>query len=309
MADTSLEKQQEETQANRVETRRWWNRFAISCVVAFIMPLVGHRIGEGWKLGRHVVEKPDYFIDVFWSLVLIVLVVEWIYWCTKYFDGKERWRKDFYVRMYVVTPIVILSAMFFMECYDRMYLQITDRSLLRMKRNVFQVPYSLILPIICGLCCALLSLKDEYYTLLVKVKPSEKNGNEGGESLVMENKMSDNPLIAVVDGQKFFLKDIVVTLIAHQEGINRVYDSPEHYYENNLSLRKLHEHLDYFQYRKVNRNCVINRSIIAGYHPNADKGVTLQLLENYPVDVFVSKTEVESFLAWLEMEDRSNTSE
>lgn len=308
MADTSLEKQQEETQADRVETRRWWSRFAISCVVAFMMPLVGHRIGEGWKLGRYVVEKPDYFYDVFWSLVLIVMVVEWIYGCTKYFDGKERWKNNFHIRMYVITVMIIASAMFFMECYDRMYNQITDRSLLRMKSNVFQVPYSLILPIVCGLCCALLSLKDEYYTLLGKVKPSE-NEKAGGASLVTENKMSDNPLIAVVDGQKAFLKDIAVMLITHQEGINRVYDSPEHYYENNLSLRKLHEHLDYFQYRKVNRNCVVNCSIIAGYHPNADKGVTLQLLEKYPVDVFVSKTEVESFLAWLEMENTSNTSE
>lgn len=69
-----------------------------------------------------------------------------------------------------------------------------------------------------------------------------------------------------------------------------------------MSLKKLHEPLDPYQYRKVNRNCVVNRSIIVGYHPNADKGITLQLLEGYAVDVFVSKTEVESFLAWLEKE-------
>ena len=182
MADMSSETQQEKIQADRVETRRWWSRFGISCIVAFMMPLVGHRIGEGWKLWQHVVKKPDYFIDVFWSLVLIVLVVEWIYWCTKYFDGKERWKNNFYIRMYVVTVMIMLSAAFFMECYDRMYDQITDRSLLRMKRNVFQVPYSLILPIVCGLSCALLSLKDEYKTLLEKVKPSEnESGKEGGE--------------------------------------------------------------------------------------------------------------------------------
>lgn len=263
----------------------------------------GHRIGEGWKLGQHVVAKPDYFIDVFWSLVLIVMVVEWIYGCTKYFDGKERWKNNFHIRMYLITVMIIASAMFFMECYDRMYIQITDRSLLRMKRNVFQVPYSLILPIVCGLCCALLSLKDEYYALLEKVKTQEnENGEEGGERTAMENKMSDNPLIAVIDGQKVFLKDIAVNLITHQDGINKVYNSPEHYYENNLSLKKLHEHLDDFQYRKVNRNCVVNRSIIAGYHPNGDRGLTLHLSEGYPADVFVSKTEVESFLAWLEKE-------
>ncbi|PRD46213.1 LytTR family transcriptional regulator DNA-binding domain-containing protein [Sphingobacterium haloxyli] len=303
MADTSLEKQQEETQPDKVETRRWWSRLGVSCAVAFMMPLVGHRIGEGWKLGQHVVAKPDYFIDVFWSLVLIVMVVEWIYGCTKYFDGKERWKNNFHIRMYVITVMIIASAMFFMECYDRMYIQITDRSLLRMKRNVFQVPYSLILPIVCGLCCALLSLKDEYYASLEKVKTREnENGEEGDEPTAMENKISDNPLIAVVDGQKVFLKDIAVKLITHQDGINKVYNSPEQYYENNLSLKKLHEHLDDFQYRKVNRNCVISRSIIVGYHPNADKGITLQLSEGYPADVFVSKTEVESFLAWLEKE-------
>lgn len=230
MADIASEKQQEETQADKVETRRWWSRLGISCVVAFMMPLVGHRIGEGWKLWRHVGEKPDYFIDVFWSLLLIVLVVEWIYWCTKYFDGKERWKNNFHIRIYVVTTMIILSAMFFMECYDRMYHQITDRSLLRMKRNVFQVSYSLILPLVCGLCCALLSLKDEYYALLEKVKlPENENGAERDEPIVMEHKVSDNSLIAVIDGQKIFLRDITVTLITHQDGINKVYESPDQY--------------------------------------------------------------------------------
>ena len=93
-----------------------------------------------------------------------------------------------------------------------------------------------------------------------------------------------------------------VNLITQQDGINKVYDSPENYYENNLSLKKLYEHLDDFQYRKVNRNCVVDRRIIVGYHPNTDKGITLELSDGYPHDIFVSKTEVQSFLAWLKKE-------
>lgn len=301
MTDTSSKENNENKRTEDSEKERLIYRLCLSCCFAFYMAAVGYPIGEGGKLFRHTVANPKYYIDVIWSFMMITIVMEWIYWCTKYFDSKELWKKSYYMRIGVVALCLVLAAAFFMEFFDRFYDQITNRSLLRMKRNVFQIPMSFILPLIFTLGTAILSIKDEYDSSLKENERSEEEEDEM-TSKELNRSTDNNPLVTVVEGRKIFLKDIGVSLIIHQEGINKIYESHDKHYENNFTLKTLHESLDTFQYRKANRNSVVNRSIIVGYHPNADKGITLDLSEGYTEEIFISKTEVDSFLAWLKRE-------
>lgn len=272
---------------------------AWSIVLALVTSTVGYRIGDGWKLGSHIVTNKAYYIDLIWTWVLIAVVMETIYTITSYLDDKQPWREGYYVRMVVQVFAAILAMMFFMEVYDTMYRQITGRTLLRVNLNIFQIPFSLILPIIYSFYCCVESLKDEYFTLLMQIQ-QESTASAQGVNVVEED--VNNPIVAALHGQKVRLHDISIDLIVHFDGINTIYQEPDHFYKNNHTLSSLYNCMNRGQYKKTGRNTIVNRAVISGYHPRQGKGIVLELTKNYPEEVIVSKTEVDEFLSWFEDE-------
>lgn len=268
-------------------------RIIWSVSAALLTSTLGYKIGAGWKIWSHVVTNSNYYTDLLWLWVMIYMVVLSIDHITEYLDQRQPWKEGFQTRIVIQTLAAIVGMVLFMEAFDRMYLQINERSLVRLPRSVFQLPLSVVFPLVYSMHASLQSLKDQYFTLL----------GQHNEQQNQQNKTKvepDNPIVAARDGKQIRLLDLDIDIITHEDGLNRIFTAPNNYYENNHSLAFLHERLDQNEYTRTGRNCVVSRSIVLGYIPRADKGITLELDKDYAIEVVVSKTEVDNFLAWLE---------
>lgn len=269
-------------------------RLCWATIIAFFMSTIGYRIGEGWRIWEYVITNVAYYIDLFWCWILVFVVMEYIYGVTKYLDLKQPWKEGYYNRMILQAVFSIFGVMVFMEMLDRMYLQATGRSLVRMSYQVFQMPFSLILPLAYSFFCCIESLKDTYFDLLDKKDvPSDSPANK---PISEEN----NPIIAMKEGERIRLLDKPIELIWHYDGINQIYYSPEECCENHHTLAALYDYLDKAIYRKAGRNAIVHKECVLGYKPRQDKSIILELKNGYQQQLIVSGKNVVGFLAWYE---------
>lgn len=273
-------------------------RWVWAAVLAFFMSLLGYRVGRGSNFLELVVFNKAYYFDLFFSYILLGLVMEYIYGITGYLDLKQSWSEGYYKRMFIQMLLAIIGGVLFMEACDSVYKNFSHRHLIRMNYGIFQIPFSLIIPVAYSFFCCIESLKDAYFELLKKKEGEVIDGAKDENTMV-----EDNPIIAIKDGEDIRLLDISVRLIWHREGINEIYYGVGVFYEDNHTLTMLYGYLDKQVYRKVGRNAVVHRGIIVGFKPRADKGMILELVEGYMQRVVVSKNDVEDFLAWFEAKD------
>ncbi|SKB68110.1 hypothetical protein SAMN05660841_01849 [Sphingobacterium nematocida] len=277
---------EESSKLNNKEKRvlRWvW-----AALLAFFMSLLGYQIGRWSNFLELVVFNRAYYVDLFFSYLLLGVVMEYIYGITRYLDLKQPWSEGYYKRMFIQMLLAIIGGLLFMEVCDGIYKNFAHRHLIRMDYGIFQIPFSLILPLAYSFFCCIESLGDAYFKLLER---EEELYRETDEPSVVE----DNPIIAIKEGEEVRLSDIPVSIIWHNDGINYIYYAPEEYYEDNRTLASLYSYLDKEMYRRVGRNAVVHRELIAGYRPRSDKGVILELAIGYNQKVIVSKMTCKTF--------------
>ena len=283
---------EESSKLNNKEKRvlRWvW-----AALLAFFMSLLGYQIGRWSNFLELVVFNKAYYVDLFFSYLLLGVVMEYIYGITRYLDLKQPWSEGYYKRMFIQMLLAIIGGLLFMEVCDGVYKNFVHRHLIRMDYGIFQIPFSLILPLAYSFFCCIESLRDAYFDLLGKSNmPTESTASK---PISEEN----NPIIAIKDGEKIRLLDKPIELIWQDDGINQIYYSPEESCENHHTLAALYEYLDKSIYRKAGRNAIVNKECVLGYKPRQDKGIVLELKNGYEQQPVVSRKDVIDFLVWYE---------
>lgn len=274
-------------------------RWVWAVIIAICMSLLGVKMGKGSRFFELVVFNWAYYFDLFFSWILVGCVMEYIYGMTAYLDVRQPWKDGYYGRMFIQMITAIVGGFLFMEAYDEVYERITNRQLVRMNYRLFQIPFSLIVPLVYSFFCCIESLKDAYFELLTKKEEEVIGGDKEEETIVEEN-----PVIAIRDGEDIRLLDIPVKLIWHSEGINKIYYGVGEFYEDNHTLTVLYSCLDKKVYRKAGRNAVVHRDIISGTKPRPDKGVILELAEGYTQQIVVSKNDADDFLLWFKSKEK-----
>lgn len=268
-------------------------RLIISFFAAVLTASTGYPVGRSWKIYEHIYKKGAYYIDAFFNWLMIYMVIEYIYYISGVLDKATPWENGWKLRLGLQVFVAIFGSMFFMEFYNMFYFQMTDRSLLRIKDSIFQMPFSVTLATTYSLFCCIRSLHEVY--MKEKTIKSEVMENE-----VIESE-SKNPIIAMKNGKSIFLLDMDIALIVYNEGINKIYplNPEEEVLEANRSLSFLYNFLDPHQYKKAGRDYIINKEVVTGYRAQADGNILLDLEYPYDERLFVSKGSAKDFIQWL----------
>lgn len=272
-------------------------RMGVSFFAAMITASVGYPIGKSWKIYEHVFYQGAFYVDALFNWWMIFAAMEYIYWVNGLLDRSSPWKEGWEIRLSKQLVVAICGAMFFMECYDAFYTQITGRTLLRIPNSLFQLSLSVIWSVPYSFYCCIRSLHGVYM--------EEVESNEKVDVIELANTFGElemeSPIVAIKNGKSVHLKDIRIALIVYNDGINRIYplDPDEEALDDNHSLSYLYSFLDQHQYKKGGRDYIVNREIVKGYTPQADGNILLILKYPYEGRLYVSKGQTEDFIQWL----------
>lgn len=272
-------------------------RMGVSFFAAMITASTGYPVGRGWKIYEYIYNESTFYVDAFFNWLMIYMVMEYIYYVSSVLDKATPWKEGWKLRLSLQLIVAILGAMFFMEFYNALYTQMTDRTLLRIPNNLFQMPLSIIWAIPYSFYCCIRSLHGVYM--------EEVEGNGEVDLNETENTFGESgmesPIIAIRNGKSILLMDIEIALIVYNDGINRIYpvNPDEEVLEHNRSLSFLYGFLDQHQYKRGGRDYIVNREIVKGYKAQADGNILLHLNYPYEEGLYVSKGQTEDFIQWL----------
>ena len=198
---------------------------------------------------------------------------------TQYFDQKQPWKDEFLMRLFVQIIFAYLPTLFYLECIDRLYLQISGRSLFRIPQNILQLPFSMGISLIYTLFYSLISLYREYMTGTESQVISVTEVQREKTLDVRPGNLQENPVITIRDGKDIRLLDLDIVLICNSNGMNTIYErNPSNPpIQDGHPLKYLVERLDEKEYYQITRWELVHRSIVKGYDVNRPPSVVASL--------------------------------
>lgn len=284
-----------------LSANHWKSRTVWILVFSFVNASAGYRIGDGWKIFKYCLSNANFYIDFLWSCFFLYVLVEWIMQTTQYFDQKQPWKDEFLMRLFVQIIFAYLPTLFYLECIDRLYLQISGRSLFRIPQNILQLPFSMGISLIYTLFYSLISLYREYMTgtesQVISVTEVQREKTSDGR----QGNLKDNPVITIREGKDIRLLDLDIVLICNSNGMNTIYErNPSNPpIQDGHPLKYLVERLDEKEYYQITRWELVHRSIVKGYDVNGDKNFRLAL--DFPLEqqLVINKDKIDDFAKWL----------
>ncbi|MGJ1438873.1 hypothetical protein [Sphingobacterium siyangense] len=284
-----------------LSVNHWRSRTIWILIFSFYNASAGYRIGGGWKIYKYCLSNTNFYVDFLWSIFFLSVMVEWTMQTTAYFDQKQPWRNEFLKRFFIQIIFIYLPTIFYLECMDRLYLQITDRALFRIPQNILQLPFSMGISLIYTLFYSLASLYREYMAGIGEVEILINDEKQGKIAAIKQNNLQDNPVITIRDGKDIRLMDLDIVLICNNNGMNTIYErnpaNPP--IQDSHALKYLVERLDTKEYYQITRWELVHRSVIKGYEVNGDKNFRLQL--DFPLEqqLVINKDKIDDFAKWL----------
>jgi len=284
-----------------LSANHWKSRTVWILIFSFYNASAGYRIGNGWQIYKYCLSNTNFYIDFFWSIFFLSVMVEWTMKATAYFDQKQPWRNEFLRRLFIQIIFIYLPTILYLECVDRFYYQISDRTLFRIPQNILQLPFSMGISLIYTLFYSLASLYREYMagieSKVIPVAEVQREKISDGRP----GNLKDNPVITIREGKDIRLLDLDIVLICNSNGMNTIYErNPSNPpIQDGHPLKYLVERLDEKEYYQITRWELVHRSIVKGYDVNGDKNFRLAL--DFPLEqpLVINKDKIDDFAKWL----------
>ncbi|WP_282637459.1 hypothetical protein [Sphingobacterium thalpophilum] len=284
-----------------LSANHWKSKVIWILLFSFYNASAGYRIGDGWKIYTYCLSNPNFYIDFLWSIFFLYFMSEWIKLATAYFDQKQLWRDEFMKRLFIQIIFIYLPTILYFEFVDRLYAQITHRTLFRIPQNILQLPFTMGISLIYTLFYSLTSLYKEYVSGIEnKVVPIAEEHQEKTSDVKLGD-LQENPVITIREGKDIRLLDLDIVLICNSNGMNTIYERDPSIppIQDNHPLKYLVERLDTKNYYQITRWELVHRSVVKGYEVNGDKNFRLEL--DFPLDqqLVINKDKIDDFAKWL----------